>query len=147
MNTPWHNHPRQGPTRSQAWDWVELVIKGDFEGFWKKIKEQLGNLRDMIIQGVVAWVKDEVVGAVMAQLVTTADPTGISEAIMLIIDIYRTIKTVVQYMRQVLEMVQKMLDSILNIASGVLQPAADLIEDAMDMGMPVVIGFLQPGRF
>jgi phage-related protein len=127
---------------SQAWDWVELVIKGDFEGFWKKIKEQLANLKDMIIQGVVDWVKDEVVGAVMAQLVTTADPTGISEAIMLIIDIYRTIKTVVQYMRQVLEMLQKMLDSILNIASGVLQPAADLIEDAMDMGMPVVIGFL-----
>jgi phage-related protein len=127
---------------SQAWDWIELIIKGDFDGFWKKIKEQLTNLKEMIIQGVVDWVMEEVVESIMAQLVTTADPTGISETIMLLVDIYRTIKTVVQYMRQVLEMVQKMLDSILNIAGGVLQPAADLIEEAMDRGMPVVIGFL-----
>jgi hypothetical protein len=125
-----------------AWDWILLVIRGDFAAFWQKIKEKISNLKEMIIQGIVDWIMEEVVGAVMAQLVTTADPTGISEAIMLMIDIYRTIKTVVEYMRQILEMVQKMLDSILNIAAGVLQPAADLIEEAMDFGMPVVIGFL-----
>jgi len=127
---------------AEAWDWILLIIRGDFAGFWQRIKQKLTNLKDMMIQGIVDWIMEEVVGAIMMQLVTTADPTGISETIMLIIDIYRTIKTVVQYMRQVLEMVQKMLDSILNIASGVLQPAADLIEDAMDLGMPVVIGFL-----
>ncbi|HEU5453042.1 MAG TPA: DUF4157 domain-containing protein [Terriglobales bacterium] len=127
---------------SGAWEWVSLIIKGDFAGFWQKIKTQLANLKDMILQGVVDWIVENVVGAIMMQLVTTADPTGISEVIMLLIDTYRTIKTVVQYMRRILEMVQRMLDSILNIASGVLQPAADLIEDAMDKGMPVVIGFL-----
>ena len=126
----------------EAWDWILLIIRGDFATFWQKIKEKITDLKNMIVQGVIDWVMEEVVGAVMAQLVTTADPTGISEAIMLIVDIYRTIKTVVQYMRQILEMVQRMLDSILGIAAGVLQPAANLIEDAMDMGMPVVIGFL-----
>ena len=127
---------------AEAWDWILLIIRGDFAGFWQKIKQKLTNLKDMMIQGIIDWIMEEVVGAIMMQLVTTADPTGISETIMLIIDTYRTIKTVVQYMRQVLEMMQKMLDSILNIANGVLQPAADLIEDAMDLGMPVVIGFL-----
>ncbi|HCC56746.1 MAG TPA: hypothetical protein DEQ47_05690, partial [Solibacterales bacterium] len=104
--------------------------------------EKITELKNMVINGVITWIMENVVGAIMAQLLTTADPTGISETIMLLIDIYRTIKTVVQYMRQILQMVEKMLDSILNIARGVLQPAADLIEDAMDRGMPVVIGFL-----
>lgn len=126
----------------QAWDWIVLIVQGDFAKFWQKVREKLADLKEQLIQGIVDWIMEEVVGAVMAQLLTTADPTGISETIMLIVDTYRTIKTVVQYMRQILEMVQRGLDAILNIAAGVLQPAADLIEQAMDMGMPVVIGFL-----
>ncbi len=126
----------------EAWDWLVLVATGDFAGFWQKIKDKIGDIKETIISGVVTWVMEEVVSTVMLQLASTADPTGISETIVLIIDTYRVIKTAVQYMRQILEMLNRMLDAILNIASGVLQPAADLVETAMDMAMPVVIGFL-----
>lgn len=125
-----------------AWEWISMLARGDFQGIWEKIKEKISNLYNMVIQGVVDWLMKEVVQGVMMQLLTTADPTGISEIVMFIVDTYRTIKTAVQYMRQILTMMNSMLDSILNIANGVLQPAADLIEDAFDRGMPVVIGFL-----
>ncbi len=127
---------------SGAWEWISLIIRGDFKTFWQRIQQKITDLKNMVIDGVITWIMENVVGAIMAQLITTADPTGVSEAIMLLVDIYRTIKTVVQYMQQILQMVERMLDAILNIAAGVLQPAANLIEEAMDRGMPVVIGFI-----
>jgi len=125
-----------------AWEWISLIVQGKWTELWEKIKEKITNLRDMLIQAVVDWLMKEVIEGVMLQLLTTADPTGISEVVMFIIDLYRTIKTVVQYMRRILVMLNTMLDSILGIAAGVIAPAAELIEDAMDKGMPVVIGFL-----
>jgi phage-related protein len=125
-----------------AWEWISLLARGDFKGLWEKIKGKISNLYDMVMQGVVDWLMKQVIQGVMMQLMTTADPTGVSEIVMIIVDTYRTIKTAVKYMRQILTMMNTMLDSILNIAAGVLQPAADLIEGAFDRGMPVVIGFL-----
>jgi phage-related protein len=125
-----------------AWEWIKLVITGQWAALWEKIKESLSNLGKLVMDTIMDWVVDKVVGTVMLQLTATADPTGISEAVVFLIDTYRTIKTVVQYMRQILVMLNTMLDSILGIAAGVLQPAADLVEGAFDKAMPVVIGFL-----
>ena len=125
-----------------AWEWIKLVITGQWSALWDKIKESLTNLGSLVMDTIMNWVIENVVETVMLQLTATADPTGISEVVVFLIDTYRTIKTVVQYMRQILVMLNTMLDSILGIASGVLQPAADLIESAFDKAMPVVIGFL-----
>ncbi len=125
-----------------AWEWIKLVITGQWAALWAKIQEKITNLWNMLLDAVVGYIVDNVVAAVMQQLVTTADPTGVSEIIMFIIDTYRTIKTVVQYMRQILTMMNTMLDSIIGIANGDLQPSADRVEAAFDKAMPIVIGFL-----
>lgn len=125
-----------------AWEWIKLVLTGQWAALWAKIKEKISNLWNMLLDAVVGYIVDNVVAAVMEQLVTTADPTGVSETIMFIIDTYRTIKTAVQYMRQILTMMNTMLDSIIGIANGDLQPSADRVESAFDKAMPVVIGFL-----
>lgn len=127
---------------TDAWEWIKLVITGQWSALWEKIKESLTNLGNLVMDTIMNWVVENVVETVMLQLTATADPTGISEVVVFLIDTYRTIKTVVQYMRQILVMLNTMLDSILGIAAGVLQPAADLIEGAFDKAMPVVIGFL-----
>jgi phage-related protein len=125
-----------------AWDWLKLLLTGDFAGLWQKIQQKLSDLKNAVLSAVVSWITSQFVESAEQQLVATADPTGISEVVVVLIDIYRTIKTVVQYMRTILTAVNNMLDAVLGIAKGVLQPAADLVESALDKAMPAVIGFL-----
>ncbi len=127
---------------SEAWDWLSLIFKGDYKGLWDKIKGKLADIENMVMQGIMDFLMKRVIAGATVQLAAATTPTVVSQIAIVLIDTYKTIKTVVKYMKKILTMVNTMLDSILNIAAGTLQPAADLVEKAFDMGMPVVIGFL-----
>lgn len=128
-------------TLAKVWDWFSTLLKEGPEGVWKKLQSKLGDLWGMFLDTVIGWVSKNIIGAMLEQLVSFLDPTGIMEIVQGIIDLYRLINSAVKYLEKILRIVNTILDTLVGIASGNLGPAAKMLEDALDLGVPVVIGF------
>jgi hypothetical protein len=128
-------------TLAKVWDWFSTLLKEGPEGVWKKLQSKLGDLWNMVLDTIIGWVSKHIFGAMAEQLLSFLDPTGIMEIVQGIIDLYRLLSSAVKYLEKILRIVNTILDTLVGIASGNLGPAAKMLEDAMDLGMPVVIGF------
>jgi hypothetical protein len=53
-----------------VWNAVKLLIDGGPAALWEKIKEYVGNLKDMLVQTVQDWVVTKVIQAAVTKLVT-----------------------------------------------------------------------------
>ena len=127
---------------SGVWDWITAVMTEGLVGLWKKIKEQLTNLYDLLLDSVIGWVTEKIIGEVTKQILSMLDPTGIMAVVKSIIALYRGIQSFLRYLTRMLQIINTILDSLLGLAKGEISPAAVLLEQAMDKAMPVVIGFL-----
>src|SRR5205814_2185423 len=77
---------------------LTLVTEGPAAA-WEKIKEQLTNLREMVIGQVMDFVKERVVQAAITKLLTSLNPAG--AFIQAILAIYNTIMFVVDRLKQI----------------------------------------------
>ena len=127
---------------SGVWDWITAVMTEGLAGLWKKIKEQLTNLYDLLLDSVIGWVTEKIIGEVTKQILSMLDPTGIMAVVKSIIALYRGIQSFLRYLTRMLQIINTILDSLLGLAKGEISPAAVLLEQAMDKAMAVVIGFL-----
>ena len=107
---------------------------------WEQIKEQLSNLREMVIGQVMDFVKERVVQAAITKLVTSLNPAG--AFIQAILAIYNTIMFVVERLKQIGQVVAAFIDSIAAIAAGTIGAAANRVEQTMAGLLTLVISFL-----
>lgn len=107
-----------------------------------KVKEQLSNVWDMVLDAVKSFVMDQIINKVTAKLLSMLDPTGIMAVINSAIALYKAIQSFIRYLRQMLEIVNSFVEGTLQIAQGATKKAADFLEGALARGIPIVIGFL-----
>lgn len=125
-----------------AWHFLSILINEGPAGLWVEIQNQLSNLWDRVLDGVISWVTDAIIGRATRWLMSLLDVTGIMPVINTLVAVYNAIESFVQYLREMLEIVSRVLDGILDIAHGAIDGAAGFLEDALDRAMPVAIGFL-----
>jgi hypothetical protein len=107
-----------------------------------KVKEQLSNVWEMVLDAVKSFVMDQIIKKVTVKLLSMLDPTGIMAVINSAIALYKAIQSFIKYLRKMLEIVNSFVEGTLQIAQGATKKAADFLEGALGRGIPIVIGFL-----
>jgi hypothetical protein len=118
---------------------VTLVTEGPAAA-WEKIREQLSNLREMVMEQIMTFVRNRIVVSAITKLVSSLNPAG--AFIQAIIAIYNTVMFVVERLSQLGQVVASYIDSISAIASGAIGAAANRIEQTMAGLLTLVISFL-----
>ena len=118
---------------------VTLVTKGPAAA-WDKIKEQLANLKDMVVGGITDLVVDAVVKKAIPKLVAMFIPgAGFISAI---ISIYDTVMTFVQKISKIIQVVNAFITSIVQIAAGNIGAASAKVESILAGLLSLAISFL-----
>jgi uncharacterized protein DUF4157/putative RNase toxin 15 of polymorphic toxin system len=118
---------------------VALVTQGPAAA-WDKIKEQLTNLKDMVISGITDLVIDAVVKKAIPKLIAMFIPgAGFISAI---ISIYDTVMVFVQKISKIIQVVTAFINSIVAIASGNISAAAAKVESILAGLLSLAISFL-----
>lgn len=118
---------------------VTLVTKGPAAA-WEKIKDQLSNLKDMVIGGITDFVVDMVVKKAVPKIVAMFIPgAGFISAIL---TIYDTIMVFVNKLSKIVQVVTGFIDSIVAIAGGAVAGAAKRVETTLAGLLALAISFL-----
>ncbi len=119
----------------------KIIREQGLGGLWEYLKEQIGNLKDMVMGAVKDLVIAQVVQAGVQWLVgMLAGPAGaVVKAIKMIYDV---VMWFINNGSRLLGLINAIVDSFGAIASGAIGVAAKFVEDALSRAVPVVIGFL-----
>ncbi|WP_437316196.1 eCIS core domain-containing protein [Sorangium sp. So ce385] len=123
-----------------GFDVVATLVTQGPGAAWEKIQESLSNLRELVMEQIMTFVRDNVVQAAITRLVTSLNPAG--AFIQAILAIYNTVMFFVERMRQIAQVAAAFIDSISAIANGVIAAAANRVEQTMGGLLTLVISFL-----
>lgn len=127
-------------TLETGFDIVVALVRDGPAAAWEKIKEQLSNLKDMVIGGITDFVVDMVVKKAIPKLISMFIPgAGFISAIL---SIYDTVMVFVNKIKQIVAVVKGFVDSIVAIAAGQIGAAAGTVEKALATGLSLAINFL-----
>lgn len=118
---------------------VTLVTEGPAAA-WEKIKEELGNLKDMVMQGIMDFVIETVVKKAVAKVLSLLVPGG--AFIQAIISIYDTIMVFIHKLAKIIQVAKAFLDSLMEIVSGAIGGAAKKVENTLAGLLTLAISFL-----
>lgn len=121
-------------------EYVKALITGGPAALWEKVKEDLGNLKDMVIGAIQEWLITTLIKKAITKLVTMFNPAGaIIQAIMTIYDV---IIFIVEKAKQIMVFVEAVVNSVHAIATGAIGGAISWIEKSLANILPLLIGFL-----
>ncbi|MBN9297691.1 MAG: DUF4157 domain-containing protein [Filimonas sp.] len=123
-----------------GFDIVATLVTQGPAAAWDKIREAVSNLQQMVIDGVLDFVKTRIVDAALTRLLSMLTPAG--AFIQAIIAIYNTVMFFVERLRQIAQVAAAFIDSISAIANGVIAAAANRVEQTMAGLLTLVISFL-----
>lgn len=123
-----------------GFDIVVTLVRDGPAAAWERIRESLGNLREMVMEQIMAFVRNNIVTAAIVRLVSMLNPAG--AFIQAIVAIYNTVMFFVERLRQIAQVAAAIIDSIAAIASGVIAAAANRVEQTMAGLLTLVISFL-----
>jgi hypothetical protein len=133
-----------GPTAvtiiTKVVEYIQALWQGGPAALWEKVKEDLSNLKAMVIDAIQDWLIVTIVKKAVAKIVSMFNPVGaIIQAISMI---YNVVMFVIERASQILAFVEAVVNSIATIAKGNISAAATWIEAALGRLVPVVIGLL-----
>lgn len=123
-----------------GFDIVVTLVRDGPAAAWDKIKEQLGNLKDMVIGGITSFVVDMVVKKAVPKIIAMFIPGAgfISAAI----SIYDSVMVFVQKLSKIAAVVGAFVNSIVQIAAGNIGGAAKRVESVLAGLLSLAISFL-----
>lgn len=121
-------------------EYVKVLWEGGFSALWAKIKDDIGNLKDMAIDAIQSWLVETIVKQAVVKLVSLFNPAG--AFIQAILAIYNTIQVIIERIGQIASFVGAVINSIHAIATGAIGPAVKAIEGALANAVPLVLAFL-----
>lgn len=134
---------RVASAASEAYQFMKDVQERGFMAVMiDKVKEQLSNVWEMVLDSVKSFVMDQIIKKVTTKLLSMLDPTGIMAVVNSAIALYKAIQSFLKYLREMLQIVNSFVEGTLQIAQGATKKAADFLEGALARGIPIVIGFL-----
>lgn len=123
-----------------AFDVVKALVTGGVAAAWELVKEKLTNLKDMVIDAIVGFVKSTIIEKAIPKLIAMFIPgAGFISAI---VSIYDTIKVFIEKLSAMAAVVKSFVDSIVAIASGEIGGAAKRVEGALGGMLSLAISFL-----
>jgi hypothetical protein len=116
-----------------------LVTQGPAAA-WQQLLESLSNLKSMVMDAIMDFIKGEVVKIAIEKVVMMLNPAG--AFIQALLAIYRTVMFIVNKLSQIARVVAALIDGIAAIASGNIGPAAGKVETVLAGGLSLAISFL-----
>lgn len=127
-------------TLETGFDIVVTLVRDGPGAAWDLIKEQLANLKDMVIGGIINMIVGIVVRKAIPKLVAMFIPgAGFISAIL---SIYDTIMVFVDKISRMVQVVKGFIDSLVAIASGAVGAAAAKVERILANLLSLAISFL-----
>jgi hypothetical protein len=123
-----------------GFDIVVTLVKEGPAAAWEKIKEELSNLKDMVMQGIMDFIVETVVKKAVAKVLSLLVPGG--AFIQAIISIYDTIMVFIDKLAKIIQVAKAFLDSMMEIASGAIAGAAKKVESTLAGLLTLAISFL-----
>jgi hypothetical protein len=118
----------------------KVILTEGVPGLWRFIKEQLANLKTMVIDAIFDYIKEKVIMAGITWIIGLLNPaSAFFKACKAIYDI---VMFFITRGRQILALVNAVIDSMAAIAKGSIGVAAGYVENALAKAIPVAIGFL-----
>jgi hypothetical protein len=119
---------------------VAALVSGGPAAAWEMIKDSLTNLKDMVADGIIGFVKDTIVKKAIPKIVSMFIPgAGFISAIL---SIYDTVMVFVQKLSKIIAAVTAFIDSIAAIAAGLVESAAQKVETTLASLLSLAISFL-----
>ncbi|MCP5524239.1 MAG: DUF4157 domain-containing protein [Verrucomicrobiales bacterium] len=125
-----------------VWSFIATLVTEGPAGLWRELQERLSSLWNNVVEGVISFITERVIGWASRWLLSLLDISGIMPVINTLIAIYRAIESFMEYLRQLLEIVNRVLDGIVGVARGAIEQAAGFLENALAGALPIAIGFL-----
>jgi hypothetical protein len=119
---------------------VRLMVTEGPMAAWQSILEHIGNLRDMVLNGIRSWIQQRIVVAAITRLATMFNPVG--AVIQAIMATYNTVMFFIEKINQIMALVESVVNSIATIAAGNIGAAANYVEQSMARTIPVILSFL-----
>ncbi|MCP4368489.1 MAG: hypothetical protein GY797_10330 [Deltaproteobacteria bacterium] len=116
-----------------------LITEGP-AGLWNWIKDKVGDLKTMVIEGIKSFVMEKVIVAGITWIISMLNPA--SAFIKACKAIYDIVMFFVTRGSQIMALVNAVINSIGAIASGSISVMASAVENALARAIPVVIAFL-----
>ena len=123
-----------------VWRYVGALITGGLEGLWNEIKNDLGMLWDIVVDGIKSWLLETIVVQAVIRIATMFNPVGaLINALVTVWNVYQWLR---QNAQRIFGVVQAIVDMIASIAAGNIQPAALAVEGALASLIPIAISLL-----
>jgi hypothetical protein len=123
-----------------AFDFVVTLVRDGPAAAWEKIKEEVGNLKDMVLLGIMDFVIETVVKKAVEKVLSLLVPGG--AFIQAVISIYDTIMVFVEKLKKIIQVAMAFIDGIMAIASGEIAGAAGKVESTLAGLLTLAINFL-----
>ena len=118
----------------------KVLMTEGVAGLWRFIMEKLTDLKSMVIDGIMDFIKERVIMAGITWIIGLLNPaSAFFKACKAIYDI---VMFFVTRGSQIMSLVNAVVDSIASIAKGAIGAAAAMVENALAKAIPVAIGFL-----
>ncbi|MDM0076905.1 hypothetical protein QTH90_21025 [Variovorax sp. J2P1-59] len=124
----------------QAAEVFKVLVTEGVGGLWRFIKEKVAELKSMVLDGIVDFIREKVIVAGVTWIIGLLNPaSAFFKACKAIYDIGVFF---VQRGQQLATLVSAVVASMAAIAKGNLSAAAAFVENALARAVPVAIGFL-----
>lgn len=118
----------------------KVLITEGISGLWRFIQEKVSDLKEMVLDAILGFIKDSVIIAGIKWVIGLLNPaSAFFKACMAIYDI---VMFFINRGAQIIELVNAVTDSVASIAKGSLGTAVGMVEGALAKAIPVTIGFL-----
>ena len=124
----------------EAAEVFKILVTEGVGGLWRFIQEKIGDIKSMIMDAILAFVRDKVIIAGITWLIGLLNPA--SAFVKACKAIYDIVMFFVNRGSQIISLVNAIVDSIAAIANGAIGVAATWVENALARAIPVAIGFL-----
>lgn len=109
-------------------------------GLWQMLVEQLGNIKEMILEQVKGFVTDKIITAGITWLIGLLNPAAaFIKACKLIYDV---VMFFVNNAGRIMKFVNTVIDSVADIVRGNVSGVVNKINDVLGQMVPIIIGFL-----
>ena len=128
-------------TIAKIWEWISTALNEGPQGVWNNLKQRLGDLWGVLLDGAIGWVTGKVTKIALPRITAALGTAPIGAVVEAIVFLYKAIQTAAQYAKRILELVSSVLDGVLDIARGAIAGAAKIVEASLGRALTVVIGF------
>ncbi|MBN9692746.1 MAG: hypothetical protein J0M24_21060 [Verrucomicrobia bacterium] len=124
----------------RLFEYVKTLITEGPAALWEKVKEDLSNLKAMVVDAIQDWIVTTIVKQAVIKLVSMCNPAG--AIIQALTAIYNTVMFFIEKAQQIWAFVEAIINSVHAIATGAIGGAIAWIEQSLARLIPVLIGFL-----